>query len=50
VDKRIRRHFGHEIVIAKYGDDEGYAYNYSVECVECYEVIIDEEAWEQTND
>lgn len=34
---KIEPHFGHRIVIAKYGGDE----NIAVECMDCYEIIVD---------
>jgi len=50
MDERIRRHYGHEVVVARYTDEKDEPHNYSVECIDCWEVIIDEEAWEQVND
>jgi hypothetical protein len=50
MDDRIRRHYGHEVVVARYTDEKDEPHNYSVECIDCWEVIIDEEAWEQVND
>lgn len=46
MDDRIRRHYGHEVVIGQYTDENGEPLNYAVECLDCYEVIIDEEAWD----
>lgn len=42
----LDRHFDHDIVIAKYSDEHGPV-NYAVECITCYEVIIDDEAFDQ---
>jgi hypothetical protein len=39
----IANHYGHEIVIANYTDLEGEPTNYSVECMDCFEVLFDEE-------
>jgi hypothetical protein len=39
----IRAHYGHEIVVAQYQDENGQAANYALECVECFEVLADEE-------
>ncbi len=41
----ISKHYGHEIVVARYTDPStDTPVNYSVECMDCYEVIVDEEA------
>ena len=39
----IGKHYGHEIVVAQYSDSEGTPVNYSIECMDCFEVIVDEE-------
>lgn len=33
----LNRHFGHSIVVAKYGDDV----NVAIECEDCFEVLFD---------
>ena len=38
---KIAPHFGHNIVIACYGNDTPV--NYAVECEDCFEVIYDED-------
>ena len=40
---RIGEHYGHSVVVARYTDSNGEVVNYSVECNDCYEVIIDDE-------
>ena len=47
MDDRFARHFDHDIVIARYTGMDGSPVNYSVECEDCHEVIIDDEALEQ---
>ena len=44
MDDRFARHFDHNIVIARYHGLDDEPINYSVECEDCYEVIIDDEA------
>jgi hypothetical protein len=39
----IRKHYGHEVVVAQYSDNDGTPMNYAVECIDCWEVIVDEE-------
>lgn len=43
----LERHFNHDIVIARYTTVAGEPVNYSVECEDCHEVIIDDEAFAQ---
>jgi hypothetical protein len=43
----LERHFNHDIVIAKYSGLDGEPVSYSVECETCFEVIIDDETFEQ---
>ena len=38
--EKIINHYGHDIVIAKYGD------SYAIECTTCYEILIDTDALE----
>lgn len=38
----LARHYGHEIEIGLYADGDDPV-NYAVECMTCYEVIIDED-------
>ena len=40
---KIAPHFGHSIEIAKYSDGDWNAVNYAIECVDCFEVIYDED-------
>ena len=47
MDDRFERHFNHDIVIARYTTVAGEPVNYSVECEDCHEVIIDDEAFAQ---
>ena len=37
--QRLADHYGHAIEIAQYGGPHGP--NMSIECMECYEVIVD---------
>lgn len=39
--EKLREHFAHEIVIARYGNDVDQFVNFAVECITCNEVIID---------
>jgi hypothetical protein len=39
----IAKHYGHKVVVARYSDLENVFVNYSVECEDCFEVIVDEE-------
>lgn len=43
----LAEHFDHDIVIAKYYGLDGEPVNYAIECEECFEVIIDSEAYAQ---
>jgi hypothetical protein len=43
----LAKHFDHDIVIAKYTGLDGEPVDYSVECEDCHEVIIDEIAYAQ---
>lgn len=43
----ISRHYAHEIVVAQYSDLNGVAVNFSIECLDCDEVIADQD--EPTN-
>ena len=36
--EKIARHIGHNIEVASYGDPK---VNVAVECMDCYEVIVD---------
>lgn len=36
-------HFGHSVAIVRYFGVDDRPINYSLECQECFEVIIDEE-------
>ena len=44
MDDRFARHFDHNIVIARYHGLDDEPISYSVECEDCFEVIIDDEA------
>jgi len=37
----LYRHYGHQVVVARYTDEEGKVIGVAVECEECYEVLID---------
>lgn len=39
----IKRHYGHEIVVAQYTDQQGDPVNFAIECLDCYEVLADED-------
>ena len=39
--KKLIIHYGHEIEVGKYADDDGTILNLAVECMDCHEVIID---------
>ena len=39
----IAAHYGHEIVIAQYATPEGDPANYAIECMDCFEVLADQE-------
>ena len=39
----IGKHFGHDVVVAKYVGMDNEPVNYAVECETCFEVIVDEE-------
>ena len=43
MELELERHFNHSIVIARYSGLMGEPVNYSIECEDCFEVIIDEE-------
>ena len=49
MDDRIRKHYAHEVVVSQYTDETGVPYNFAIECLDCYEIILDEEAWGQVN-
>jgi len=40
----LERHFDHNIVIAKYHNLDGEPVEYAVECEDCFEVIVWQEA------
>jgi hypothetical protein len=37
----LNAHWGHDVEVTRYVDENGIAQNAAVECTECYEVIID---------
>jgi hypothetical protein len=37
----LYRHYGHQVVVAHYTDEEGKVIGVAVECEECYEVLMD---------
>lgn len=39
----IRKHYGHEVVVAQYSDYDNNPVNYALECMDCNEVLADEE-------
>lgn len=39
----IAAHYGHKIVVSKYADLDSKPVNYAIECMECFEVLIDQE-------
>ena len=46
----LYRHYGHQVVVAHYTDQEGKVLNVAVECEECYEVLMDyDKEGEMTN-
>jgi hypothetical protein len=40
---KIQPHYGHEVVVAQYTGQDGQPVNFAVECMDCYEVLFDEE-------
>ena len=44
----IKDHYKHRIEIARYGTEENPV-NFAIECVNCFEVLADEEMEELTN-
>ena len=42
----LAKHYAHEIVVAMYGNHDN-PIGYAVECMDCYEVVIDDEAYAQ---
>lgn len=40
---KIQQHYGHEIVVAQYATPEGKPVNFAIECMDCFEVLVDEE-------
>ena len=43
MELELERHFNHSIVIAKYSGLDDEPVNYSIECEDCFEVIIDQD-------
>jgi hypothetical protein len=41
---KLAPHYAHEIVCARYATEDGEVANYSLECLDCNEVLFDEEA------
>ena len=39
--KELINHYGHKVEIGKYANDEDTILNLAIECMDCYEVIID---------
>ena len=39
----IRKHYGHEIVVAHYTYLDGKPEGYGIECIDCHEVLMDDE-------
>jgi hypothetical protein len=39
--EKITRHIGHNIEVASYGEWLSEVVNVAVECMDCYEVIVD---------
>jgi hypothetical protein len=39
----LHKHYGHEVVVAQYTDKEGQPVAVAIECMDCYEVLVDYE-------
>ena len=39
--KELINHYGHDIEVGKYANDDGVILNLAIECMDCHEVIID---------
>lgn len=37
----LYKHYGHEVVVARYEDTTNEPINVAIECIDCYEVLID---------
>ncbi len=37
----LYKHYGHKVEVAQYTDKGGEAVGVSIECMDCYEVLID---------
>jgi len=37
----LHKHYGHEVVVAQYTTKDGEAIAVSIECMDCYEVLVD---------
>ena len=37
----LNTHWGHDVEVTRYVDEDGNARNVAVECTECYEVLFD---------
>jgi len=37
----LYKHYGHQVVVAQYTDTEGEPVAVAIECMDCYEVIVD---------
>ena len=40
---KLKPHYAHEIVCARYTDNDGEVLEYSLECLDCDEVLFSEE-------
>jgi hypothetical protein len=37
----LLKHYGHEVVVARYTDNENEVHNVGIECEDCHEVLLD---------
>jgi hypothetical protein len=37
----LHKHYGHQVVVAQYTDTEGEPVAVAIECMDCYEVLVD---------
>jgi len=37
----LHKHYGHQVVVAQYTDTMGEPIAVSIECMDCYEVLVD---------
>lgn len=43
---RIAKHYAHDVVVSRETDENNKVLGYAIECVDCWEVIIESKEWD----